>query len=238
MDRAVRDYRRTVPVLSPDYLRSDWCRVEWTASYRKGLLPVRVRECQPDGLLGPIDYCDLVGLNEDQARERLRQSAHGGGRPDKPPAFPAAPKPRFPGALPEIWNLTHDSNPHFTGRGDVLDRIAGPRVAITGPGGIGKTQIAVEYTYRNVAAYSVGRASASAPGCTWKTMREHRPKGCSCDLAGGQWCILPGATLGENLCIQRQHPTGPPIRCCLLYGDRLYCRKIPLTTRYVRFTTA
>ena len=36
------------------------------------MLPVRVRECKPEGLLGPLVYVDLVGCkNRAEARERL-----------------------------------------------------------------------------------------------------------------------------------------------------------------------
>ena len=67
-----------------------------------------------------------------------------------------------------VWNVPHVRNPHFTGRGELLDllhqqltstRHNDPakidRVALTQPhaikglGGIGKTQIAVEYAYRS-----------------------------------------------------------------------------------------
>jgi tetratricopeptide (TPR) repeat protein len=66
-----------------------------------------------------------------------------------------------------IWNVPYVRNPYFTGRDEILDRLhqllapAGqndvaklPRAALTQPqaikglGGIGKTQIAVEYAYR------------------------------------------------------------------------------------------
>ncbi len=67
-----------------------------------------------------------------------------------------------------IWNVPHRRNPHFTGRDELLNRLhqqltaAGQnapaktrRAALTQPqaikglGGIGKTQIAVEYAYRS-----------------------------------------------------------------------------------------
>ncbi len=67
-----------------------------------------------------------------------------------------------------IWNVPYRRNPHFTGRDDLLDRLhqhLSPTVqddptttrraaltqpqAIKGLGGIGKTQIAVEYAYRS-----------------------------------------------------------------------------------------
>jgi hypothetical protein len=63
----------------------------------------------------------LVGLEEAAAHDALlagvrRERA----RPTAPPGFPGAiPRsvpqwPRFPGALPPIWNLPHLRNPNFT----------------------------------------------------------------------------------------------------------------------------
>ena len=58
-----------------------------------------------------------------------------------------------------IWNIPYQRNPLFTGREDVLKKLsealkAGKTAAlaqpqaISGLGGIGKTQTAVEYAYR------------------------------------------------------------------------------------------
>jgi tetratricopeptide (TPR) repeat protein/transcriptional regulator with XRE-family HTH domain len=55
-----------------------------------------------------------------------------------------------------IWNVPHRRNPFFTGREEILDYLytvfrsdnaAGATLAISGLGGIGKTQIAIEYAY-------------------------------------------------------------------------------------------
>src|SRR6266516_3212780 len=62
--------------------------------------------------------------------------------------------------LPAIWNIPYPRNLFFTGRDDLLSRLhnqlqTGPATAlsqspqaISGLGGIGKTQIAIEYAYR------------------------------------------------------------------------------------------
>ena len=63
-----------------------------------------------------------------------------------------------------VWNLPHPQNPNFTGREDILAQIhkalnAGESAAlvqaISGLGGIGKTQIALEYAYRFAYSYDV-----------------------------------------------------------------------------------
>jgi hypothetical protein len=70
------------------------------------------------------------------------------------------------GALPNIWNLPH-RNPHFTGREGLIKQLhrnltAGTATALTqtaaihGLGGVGKTQLAIEYAYRFKDDYDMG----------------------------------------------------------------------------------
>ncbi len=76
MHNALKSAKRMIMVLSPDYLTAKFPLAEWTAQFatdpsceRGTLVPVRVRECTPDGLLRPIVYIDLVGLSADEARK-------------------------------------------------------------------------------------------------------------------------------------------------------------------------
>ena len=66
--------------------------------------------------------------------------------------------------LKAIWNLPHRRNPNFTGRQELLDGLhqalscgqpAALTQAIHGLGGVGKTQLAVEYAYRHGPEYSL-----------------------------------------------------------------------------------
>jgi tetratricopeptide (TPR) repeat protein len=198
MQRAAAESARTIAVLSPDYLDSRFTQPEWAAAFAQDptgaqglLLPVRVRACEPRGLLPQIVYIDLVGLSEDAAEERLlagvkRERAKPKTEPRFPGAAPAprtiAERPRFPNALPLIWNVPHNRNLNFTGRAELLAQIeaalrsgtpAALTQALSGLGGVGKTQLAVEYAYRHAAEYDL----------VW-WMRSEQPTTLAADYAG------------------------------------------------------
>jgi tetratricopeptide (TPR) repeat protein len=196
MQRAATQCERTIAVLSPDYLRSKFTQPEWAAAFaqdptgeKSTLLPVRVRECDLTGLLPQTVYIDLLGLEESAARDVLLASIlKGRAKPLIAPAYPsstqhaAAEKPRFPGLLPPIWNVPHNRNPNFTGREALLESLrtaltsknhAALTQAIYGLGGVGKTQIAVEYVYRFVTEYEI----------VW-WLRAEEPSALAADYAG------------------------------------------------------
>jgi hypothetical protein len=141
MHQVVERARRTIAVLSPAYLDSAFGGAEWRAVFAKDptgelglLLPVRVEEVEPPGLLTTRIYVDLVGKSTDEARAALVAAARDArGKPAQAPGFPGAQRqpilgssaaPRFPGALPPVWNLPFNRNPTFTGREDELARLA------------------------------------------------------------------------------------------------------------------
>jgi tetratricopeptide (TPR) repeat protein len=181
MQSSVTESRRTLAVLSPDYLKSLFTQSEWAEKFREDptgekrlLIPVRVRECELEGLLATVIYVDLVARDEQSCTETLlkavQQAVKGDrGKPATAPIFPGSArtsqdKPHFPGALPPIWNVPHLKNPHFTGRDEFLvdvrlaftsGRTAASRQVIFGIGGVGKTRVAVEYAYRYRSDYSL-----------------------------------------------------------------------------------
>ena len=66
--------------------------------------------------------------------------------------------------LPPIWNVSQHRNPNFTGREGILKELrlaltsgepAAWKQAITGMGGVGKTQLVVEYIYSHKADYRI-----------------------------------------------------------------------------------
>ncbi len=92
--QALKDTGRTLLILSPDALKADFVQEEWTAALKQNrLVPVRVREVEPEGLLGPRSYIDLVGLDEVRARARLITSLKPG-RAKTPPGREAPRAPR------------------------------------------------------------------------------------------------------------------------------------------------
>ena len=109
MQNAAVQAGRTIAVLSPNYLtKSRFGAAEWAAAFaadpdgrRRGLVPVRVKDCVVDGLLKPIVYIDLVGLGEAEAKDRLLNNLTGSRlKPAQRPSFPGAASPThpFPGA--------------------------------------------------------------------------------------------------------------------------------------------
>lgn len=75
------------------------------------------------------------------------------------PGSPASPPPTWGEDTAPFWNIPFRRNPFFTGRADLLERLHRQLIqsnraaltqstALTGLGGIGKTQTAVEYAYR------------------------------------------------------------------------------------------
>lgn len=111
IQRSTKEAKRTIAVLSPDYLEASYTQPEWAAalgqdpkSDQRKLLPVRVRECQPEGLLSFIVYIDLVNKDEATGRTDLLDGVNPNClRPKTPPRFPGRPQPSFPGdVLPRM----------------------------------------------------------------------------------------------------------------------------------------
>jgi hypothetical protein len=96
MQKAASEADRTIMVLSPDYLKSQFASPEWAATFgqdpkglEQKLVPVMVRSCQPQGLLTAIFQIRIAALTEVEARRVLlagidRKRA----KPSSRPAFP------------------------------------------------------------------------------------------------------------------------------------------------------
>jgi tetratricopeptide (TPR) repeat protein len=171
---------RTLAVVSAAYLASPYCTDEWTGAFLhdpggKGrLLLVRVEDCQLPRLLATSIYVDLADAGQREATARLLEGIRQGrAKPERAPPFPRSAAgrrakeagPRFPGTGPEISNLPR-RNPNFTGRRELLESLranlrAGVRGAVLhteavhGLGGVGKTELALEYAHRYATDYDL-----------------------------------------------------------------------------------
>lgn len=114
MDRGVRDSAVVVAVLSRNYLKSHYGRMEWQAALRTDrakLVTIRIEDCPLEGLLATITYLDLVEVTDpDAARERLltrlRDALAGRAKPTREPVFPA-----HPATLIEVPHRDGDETP-------------------------------------------------------------------------------------------------------------------------------
>ena len=139
---------------------------------RPRLLPFRIENVTPPTILRPLLSRDLFGVSEAEARRRLLEAVGGRRRPDHSPGFPEdrAPLaggegrgPRLPGWLPPVWNIPL-RNTAFTGRDGMIvalrDRLSAARQrqvveVLRGMGGVGKTQLAIEYGHRFAGDYDL-----------------------------------------------------------------------------------
>lgn len=97
MQKAALGTQRTLAVLSQNYLAAEYTQPEWADALRRDpqgaqrtLLPVRIDNCRPAGLLASVIYVDLNGLAQEAARQRLLDALAERGKPAQAPAFPGA----------------------------------------------------------------------------------------------------------------------------------------------------
>jgi tetratricopeptide (TPR) repeat protein len=188
MHAALTSGARTIALLSPDYLARDHCAAEWQNTIaddplnrQSRLIVLRIRPCDPAGLLKSLAFWDLVpllapeheGLLRDVVLASVREGRH------KPPA-PIAP---FFAAAKAILHAEIKPTANFTGRAAELDAIgkalaSGAQAAITQPaavhglGGIGKSTLAREFAWRAAEAGRYAgvwwlRGEKSKEAATW-----------------------------------------------------------------------
>jgi hypothetical protein len=119
MHLALNTNDRLLLVLSPDSLASDFVAAEWGAAFaddpagrKRKLVGVRVRDCQPGGLLKTRVHIDLVGLaDEEAALSRFLD-----GLLEKPTSANA--RPRFPNSVAKGGGaVARADGPAFPGGG-------------------------------------------------------------------------------------------------------------------------
>ena len=196
MQEATANTHRTIAVFSQNYLNAEYTQPEWAARFtqdpqgkQRKLIPIRVRECNLEGLLSAMIHLDLIGHSEDEARAAILEGLKDRAKPDEPPGYPGvlneqssgltservAPlRVQYPGASEsnstaetqeaEIISNLPQGVPFFTGREEDLNKLykalqesgataLAQRQAISGLGGIGKTQTAIAYAQRHRAEY-------------------------------------------------------------------------------------
>src|SRR3954447_3366444 len=171
MQQALESADRLLAVCTEAYFASVFGGAELRAAFAQQavgrIVPVLVEPVTLPTLYAPLIHLDLTGLDEAAAVARLRARL-AGGRPTSAPPFPRAgptptDKPRFAGALPGVWRVP-PRNPRFTGRDGMLTELrrrlrAGETTlvvqALYGLGGVGKTQLSIEYAHRFAADYDL-----------------------------------------------------------------------------------
>ncbi|OPX45117.1 regulatory protein AfsR [Ruminiclostridium hungatei] len=168
MNEAIKICKKVILVLSEKYLKSDYCIAEWQNFFVDDpigkntlIIPIRIDDVKPEGLLKARTYIDLCGITEAaEAAKILLEKVVNGSAKRKSRGFPGA-VISFPGGLP--FNNLPNRNIYFTGREKLLKSIESAfkqkkgaflTQAISGLGGIGKTQIAIEYAYRYAGQYN------------------------------------------------------------------------------------
>lgn len=186
MQRAASEAERTIAVLSENYLSSQFTQLEWASAFaqdptgeKRSLIPIRIGNCLLSGMWATIVYVDLVEVDETSARDLVLQAVQDGRtKPEQPPQFPGQSgtisdrvKPTYPPNL--IQNLPYGSM-NFVGREAELEQIhqqlqQSSTVAISaiaGMGGIGKTELALQYARKHC------REGSYPGGLCWLRARE------------------------------------------------------------------
>jgi hypothetical protein len=161
---------RTVAVVSSAYLRSAQSQgvqeamAEDPAGSNRRLIPVRVSETRASEPFADRTVLDLTRRDAIQAAEAILWAL---GRPVLPGDRHAGlvpQEPRYPRSIPPVWNAP-TRNAGFTNRSRTLnllrEHLLGSSEAVVLPlalygyGGVGKTQVALEYAHRFMAEYDV-----------------------------------------------------------------------------------
>jgi cellulose biosynthesis protein BcsQ len=149
---------QTVAILSDAYA----ARAASTPPAVQPGLFISVSDARPPVGFGEVPVIYLGGLSGTQARERLADQLGGRRPPEQDPAIEAL---RYPGGEgPEIFNVPV-RNVNFTGREETLRGLREELrsrnltvvlpLTIQGLGGVGKTQLAMEYAHRFRADYDI-----------------------------------------------------------------------------------
>lgn len=106
MDSAAKNSDSTICILTEEFLTSGFTSSEWQTAFANDptgdaqkLIPIRVKPCNPEGLLKIRIYADLVGKSKEEAKAIVKEVLLGGRRkPTSEPQFPPdhGSEPEFP----------------------------------------------------------------------------------------------------------------------------------------------
>ena len=170
VDKELAAASQIIVVLSLAYQRSTEARAFWQVLYPdeghigRKLVTVRVDEARVTAPFSDQSWIDLGSLDAEASVVALTRALGQADRSLQVSATPADGGPRFPGTAPEVWNVPQ-RNADFTGRGPILERLRNELIgggtavvlpcALYGLGGVGKTQVALEYAYRFMSDYDL-----------------------------------------------------------------------------------
>ncbi|NJN21569.1 MAG: toll/interleukin-1 receptor domain-containing protein [Leptolyngbya sp. RL_3_1] len=127
MQQATEESDRTIMVLSEAYLKASYTQPEWAAAFKQDpestarkVIPIRVGDCTPKGMLAPLVYVDLVGKDEAMAEQLVLAALQERAKPATRPGFPGSAtaeervtpeKVSFPGGTSQTTQPTTASKP-------------------------------------------------------------------------------------------------------------------------------
>ena len=167
MHDALNESPTVVVVLSNEFMRAIYTKPEFASAFvsdptgrERKLIPVRVKECKPKGLLAAITYADLVGLPEREAEARLLEAIEPSRKPSEECPFPSGDSspstffpvkikdsspPRVRDYFSESWPVT---DPFLVGRENEIRELDAAWetseinvISLVAWGGVGKTSL-------------------------------------------------------------------------------------------------